>query len=77
MTSRIRQQQNGNLPTIQNVRIEGKALIPCNPVSIYETNMNILFGLLLGKGTSILLGPERGADQPLTITNKLSAKALF
>jgi Ricin-type beta-trefoil lectin domain-like len=38
--------------------------------------MNILLGLLLGKGTSILLGPERGADQPLTITNKLSGKAL-
>jgi hypothetical protein len=39
--------------------------------------MNILLGLLLGKGISILLGPERGADQPLTITNKLSGKALF
>ena len=38
--------------------------------------MNILLGLLLGKGTSILLGPERGADQPMTIINKLSGKAL-
>ena len=50
--------------------------MPRDPVSIYETNMNILLGLLLGKGTSILLGPERGADQPLTIINKLSGKAL-
>lgn len=76
MTSGIGQPQSERFLTIRNAWMEGKAPIPCNPVSIYETNMNILLGLLLGKGTSILLGPERGADQPLTIINKLSGKAL-
>jgi hypothetical protein len=76
MTSRMGQQQSDDFLTIRNAWMEGKAPIPCNPVSIYETNMNVLLGLLLGKGTSILLGLERGADQPLTIINKLSGKAL-
>ena len=76
MTSRMGQPQSERFLTIRNAWMEGNAPMPRDPVSIYETNMNILLGLLLGKGTSILLGPERGADQPLTIINKLSGKAL-
>ena len=50
--------------------------MPRNLVSIYETNINNLLDLFLGKGTSILLGLERNTTQPVTIVNKLSGKAL-
>jgi hypothetical protein len=76
MTSRIRQQQIGSILTIRNVWMEGKAPIPRNPVSIYETHINNLLGLFLGQGTSLLLGLERKATQPVVIVNKLSGKAL-
>ena len=76
MTSRIRQQQIGSILTIRNVWMEGKAPIPRNPVSIYETHINNLLGLFLGQGTSLLLGLERNATQPVVIVNKLSGKAL-
>ena len=47
-----------------------------DPLSIFETNFNNLLGLFLGRGTSILLRPERDAAEPVTIINKLSGKAL-
>ena len=50
MTSGIRQQQSDSVLTIRNVWMEGKAPTPLNPVSIYETNINTLLGLFLGKG---------------------------
>jgi hypothetical protein len=76
MISRKGQQRSDSLPIIRNIWVEEKAMMPNNPVSILETNFNNLLGLFLGRGTSILLGPERGADQPVTIVNKLSGKAL-
>ena len=76
MSSRIRQQRSDSVLTIRNVEIEGKAPILRNPISIFETNINILLGLLLGKGTSVLLGLERNTGRPVTIINKLSGKAL-
>jgi len=76
MTSRIRQQQSDSVRAIRNVWMEGKASIPRDPVSIYETNINNLLGLFLGKGTSILLGLERNTTRPVSIVNKLSGKAL-
>jgi hypothetical protein len=56
--------------------VEGKAPIPLNPISIYETNINNLLGLFLGKGTSILLGLERNTTRPVSIINKFSGMAL-
>jgi hypothetical protein len=76
MTSGIRQQQSDSVLTVRNVSMEGKAPTPLNPVSIYETNINTLLGLFLGKGTSILLGLERNATRPVSIVNKLSGMAL-
>jgi hypothetical protein len=76
MTSRIRQQQSERVLTIRNVWMEGKAPIPRDPISIYETNINNLLDLFLGKGTSMLLGLERNATQPIAIVNKLTGKAL-
>jgi Ricin-type beta-trefoil lectin domain-like len=76
MTSGIRQQQSDSVLTIRNVWMEGKAPTPLNPVSIYETNINTLVGLFLGKGTSILLGLEGNATRPVSIVNKLSGMAL-
>jgi hypothetical protein len=76
MTSRIGQLRSNSLPTIRNAWIEGKASMPRNPVSIYETNINDLLDLFLGKGTSMLLGLKRNATQPVAIVNKLSGKAL-
>jgi hypothetical protein len=63
MTSGIRQQQSDSVLTIRNVWMEAKASTPLNPVSIYETNINTLLGLFLGKGTSILLGVERNTTR--------------
>jgi len=76
MTSRIRQQQSERVLTIRNVWMEGKAPIPRNPISIYEANIDILLGLFLGKGTSILLGHDGNTTRPVSIVNKLSGKAL-
>jgi hypothetical protein len=76
MTSRMGQQQSDGLLTIRNAWMEGKAPMPSDPVSIFETNINNLLALFLGKGTSMLLGPERNATQPVTIVNKLSGKAV-
>ena len=76
MTSGIRQQQSDSVLTIRNVWMEGKAPISLNLVSIYETNINNLLGLFLGKGTSILLGLERNTTRPVSIVNKLSGMAL-
>ena len=76
MASRMGQQQSYDFLSIQNAWMEGKAPMPNDPVSIFETNFNNLLGLFLGRGASILLGPERGAAQPVTIINKLSGKAL-
>ena len=76
MPPRIAQQKGDGLPILRNAWTNGKAAIPSDPVSIFETNFNNLLGLLLGKGTSILLGPGRYAVQPVTIINKLSGKAL-
>jgi len=56
--------------------MEGKAPMPNDPVSIFETNFNNLLGLLLGGETKVPLSPERCADRPVTIINKLSGKAL-
>ena len=76
MTSRMGQQQSDGFLTKRNAWMEGKAPMPNDPPSIFETNFNNLLGLFLGRGTSILLGPERGAAEPVTIINKLSGKAL-
>ena len=76
MTSRMGQQQSDGFLTKRNAWMEGKAPMANDPLSIFETNFNNLLGLFLGRGTSILLGPERGAAEPVTITNKLSGKAL-
>ena len=76
MISRKGQQRSDSLPIIRNVWIEEKALMPRGLVSLYETNINNLLDLFLGKGTSMLLGLERNATQPVTIVNKLSGKAL-
>src|SRR5271165_224759 len=76
MISRKGQQRSDSLPIIRNVWIEEKAPIPRNLVSLYETNINNLLDLFLGKGTSMLLGLERNTTQPVTIVNKLSGKAL-
>jgi len=70
------QQESDGLLTIRNAWMEGKAPMPSDPVSVFETNINNLLALFLGKGTSILLGHERSASQPVTIINKLSGKAL-
>jgi hypothetical protein len=70
------QQESDGLLSIRNAWMEGKAPMPSDPVSVFETNINILLALFLGKGTSILLGAERTASQPVTIINKLSGKAL-
>jgi Ricin-type beta-trefoil lectin domain-like len=76
MTPRMGQQEIDGLLTIRNAWMEGKAPMPSDPVSVFETNINNLLALFLGKGTSVLLGPERSASQPVTIINKLSGKAL-
>jgi Ricin-type beta-trefoil lectin domain-like len=76
MTSRIRQQQGERVLTIRNVWMEGKAPIPRDPISIYETNIKNLLDLFLGKGTRMLLGLETNAAQPIAIVNKLTGKAL-
>jgi endoglucanase len=76
MTSRISQQQSERVLTIRNVWMEGKAPIPRSPISIYETNIDNLLGLFLGKGTSILLGLDENTTRPVSIVNKLSGKAL-
>ena len=76
MITRTGQQQSDDFLTIRNAWMDGKAPMPSDPVSIFETNFNNLLGLFLGRGTSILLGPERGASQPVTIINKLSGKAM-
>lgn len=76
MICRKGQQRSDRLPIIRNVWIEEKALMPRGLVSLYETNINNLLDLFLGKGTSMLLGLERNATQPVTIVNKLSGKAL-
>ena len=76
MTSRMGQQQSDGFLTKRNAWMEGKAPMPNDPPSIFETNFNNLLGLFLGRGTSILLDRERGAAEPVTIVNKLSGKAL-
>ena len=76
MTPRVGQQRSDSLLTIRNVWTEGKTPMPRDPISICETNINNLLDLFLGKGTSMLLGLERNATQPVTIVNKLSGKAL-
>ena len=76
MTPRMGQQESDGLLTIRNAWMEGKAPMPSDPVSVFGTNINNLLALFLGKGTSILLGPERSASEPVTIINKLSGKAL-
>ena len=76
MTARKRQQQTDSALTIRDVWMEGKAPIPRDPISIYETNINILLGLFLGKGTSMLLGLDGKTTRPVSIINKLSGKAL-
>ena len=76
MTSRMGQQQSDGFLTKRNAWMEGKAPMPNDPLSIFETNFNNLLGLFLGRGTSILLDRERGAAEPVTIVNKLSGKAL-
>jgi hypothetical protein len=70
------QQESDGLLTIRNAWMEGKAPMLSGPVSVFETNINNLLALFLGKGTSILLGAEKTASQPVTIINKLSGKAL-
>jgi hypothetical protein len=76
MISRKEQQPSASLSIIRNVWIEEKAPMPRDLVSLYETNINNLLGLFLGKGTSILLGLERNTTRPVSIVNKLSGKAL-
>ena len=76
MTARKRQQQTDSALTIRDVWMEGIAPIPRDPISIYETNINILLGLFLGKGTSMLLGLDSKTTRPVSIINKLSGKAL-
>jgi hypothetical protein len=61
MITRTGQQQSDNFLTIRNAWMEGKAPMPSDPVSIFETNFNNLLGLFLGRGTSILLGPAPSA----------------
>jgi hypothetical protein len=76
VTARKRQQQTDSALTIRDVWMEGIAPIPRDPISIYETNINILLGLFLGKGTSMLLGLDSKTTRPVSIINKLSGKAL-
>ena len=76
MTSKIGQRQNYDFLTIRNAWMEGKAPMPSDPVSIFETNFNNLLGLLVGRETKVPLSPERCAAHPVTIINKLSGKAL-
>jgi hypothetical protein len=76
MTFRTRQQQGDEFLAIRNPWMEGKAPMPGDPVSIFETNFNNLLNLYLGKGTSIRLGIERPAARPVTIVNRLSGRAL-
>jgi hypothetical protein len=76
MTFRTRQQQGDEFLAIRNPWMEGKAPMPGDPVSIFETNFNNLLNLYLDKGTSICLGIEGSAARPVTIVNKLSGRAL-
>jgi hypothetical protein len=76
MTSRIGRQQSYDFLTIRNAWMEGKAPMPNDPLSIFETNFNNLLGLLVGRETKVPLSPERCAAHPVTIINKLSGKAL-
>jgi hypothetical protein len=74
MTPRTRYQESDGLLTIRNAWMEGRA--PIGPLSVFETNINVLLALFLGRGTSVLLGAEEGDAQPVTIINKHSGKAL-
>jgi hypothetical protein len=69
-------EQSYDFLTIRNAWMEGKAPMPNDLVSIFETNFNSLLGLLLRRETGVPISPERCAAQPVTIVNKLSGKAL-
>jgi hypothetical protein len=68
--------QEQDFLTIRDAWMEGKAPLPSDPVSIFETNFKNLLGLLLGRETKVPVSPEKCAARHVTIINKLSGKAL-
>jgi Ricin-type beta-trefoil lectin domain-like len=76
INSKIGQQQSGGFLTIRNAWMEGRAPLPTDPVSIFETNFNNLLGVMLGSRTNILTDTGKSDVRPVTIINKQSGKAL-